>query len=486
MQYLIGYGYLAVVFVLAFLMQNLLRLSVEITRKLTHIMIGFTWVILYYFFILPPHVHPLELLVLPVSFIIINALSYRYKIFTMIERDGEGNHPGTVYYAVAITLLMACTLLYPETCIPSGIAVFCLSFGDGFAALFGGLFGKYGPRITKDKSLIGSLSCFGGAVLGTYLLMLFVPFEIPFWGVLLIGLATALLELVGGGLDNFAITFGVTALATLLLGGYSNGFLWLLLSLGIGLLIAILTYLLHALTKGGALAALISVSGSLYFGGFSFFAVLLFSFLTISVVGKLTHKKRDAVERGIPEKEGARDFIQVAVNGFPALLSLAVGAVTGHMIFVFSFTAAIAEALADSMASEIGVLSKRQPRDICTWRRVPAGMSGGVTWLGFFAALFGAALPVLLAALLMPAHPLIYVLMLLAAVFGVLVDSVLGSRLQRKRTCTVCGKATEKAVHCQCKTEHAGGLRFLSNDLVNAVSNLSSLGASLLLLMIVL
>ena len=218
MRYIVGYGYLAVVFLVVMLAAKLFRLSVEVSRKVAHILIGFTWVLLYYGFIVNENALWFEVLVLPVTFIVVNFLSYRYKIFTFIERDGEENHPGTVYYAVAMTVLMSLTVLFPVTVIPSGIAVFCLSLGDGAAALVGSYFGKYGPRITKTKSLIGSLACAVGAIAGVYLLMLFVPFSLPFYAVAVIGVTTAVCELVGHGLDNFAIVFGVTAVSTLLLG----------------------------------------------------------------------------------------------------------------------------------------------------------------------------------------------------------------------------------------------------------------------------
>ncbi len=217
MRYCIGYGYLALVFIVMICVQKLFRLSVEVSRKITHILIGFTWVILYRFFILPPEVAAWELLVMPVSFIVINSLSYRYKIFTMIEREGENNHPGTVYYAVAMTVLLFLTIPFPFLVVPSGIAVFCLSFGDGFAALFGSLFGKHGPHIMKDKSLVGTTACFIGGLFAVYFLMLFVPYEMPLWGALLIAAVTAGAELCGHGLDNFAISFGVTAVSAFLM-----------------------------------------------------------------------------------------------------------------------------------------------------------------------------------------------------------------------------------------------------------------------------
>ena len=132
-----------------------------------------------------------------------------------MEREGEKSTPGTVYYALAITVLMALSLLRPETLIPSGIAVFSLSFGDGFAAIAGHYLGKRSPRISKNKSLVGSAACFVFTVIGIYILYIFVPLELALWQVLTLGLAATLLELVGFGLDNFTITLGVTALATL-------------------------------------------------------------------------------------------------------------------------------------------------------------------------------------------------------------------------------------------------------------------------------
>lgn len=215
MRYLFGYGYLALAFLVVTVLKRVFSMRAELSRKLLHILIGYTYVILYDHFIVPESVPSYELLVMPISFILINYLSYRYRIFDIMERDGEDNHPGTVYYAVAVTILMAVTIFFPATVIPSGIAIFALSLGDGFAAIFGTLFGKYGPRIGRKKSLVGSLACFVGAVGGIYLLMLFVPFSLPFYAVLTLGVVTAICELMPFGLDNFTILFGVTAAATL-------------------------------------------------------------------------------------------------------------------------------------------------------------------------------------------------------------------------------------------------------------------------------
>lgn len=208
--YLIGYGFLFAIILGTGAAYKLFKFPAEISRKIIHISICFTWIIIYHFFR-----GSWQCLVMPISFIIINALSLKYHFFKGMEREGEKSTPGTVYYAMAITLLFAASLIWEETLIPGGVATFCLSFGDGFAALFGEFFGKKSPKITKTKSLVGSLACAVFSIIGIYILSIFVPVNLEFYEILIIGLATAIFELVGFGLDNFTITIGVMLLATL-------------------------------------------------------------------------------------------------------------------------------------------------------------------------------------------------------------------------------------------------------------------------------
>jgi len=208
--YLIGYAFLFGVILGVGAAHKAFKFPSELSRKLIHISICFTWLVLYRFF-----EGNWQILVMPLSFVVINALSMKYRFFKGMEREGEKSTPGTVYYAMAITVLMALSLIFPQTMIPSGVAIFCLSFGDGFAAIFGEFFGKRSPKITKTKSLIGSLACLVFSVVGIYILNIFVSVGLSFPQVLIIGAATAVLELAGMGLDNFTISFGVVALATL-------------------------------------------------------------------------------------------------------------------------------------------------------------------------------------------------------------------------------------------------------------------------------
>ena len=39
------------------------------------------------------------------------------------------------------------------------------------------------------------------------------------------------------------------------------------------------------------------------------------------------------------------------------------------------------------------------------------------------------------------------------------------------RSCAVCGKSTEKTIHCGEKANHVGGIKLINNDAVNIISN---------------
>ena len=207
--YLVCYAYLFAVIFGVGLFQKIIGFSIETSRKIIHTLTVFTWVFLYYFFW-----DSWQIVIVPISFIIINALSYRFKLFKMIERTSdEGNHKGTIYFSIGITALMICALIWPKTIMATGIATFALCFGDGPAALFGTL-AKKKIYLINGKTLQGTASCFLGALIGIYIFTLVMSYQIPIWVALILSVATAILELVGKGLDNFSILFGTYLIST--------------------------------------------------------------------------------------------------------------------------------------------------------------------------------------------------------------------------------------------------------------------------------
>lgn len=212
--YLFAYGYLFGVIFLIGALQKLFKFDLEISRKVIHFFIGFVWLILYKF-----HANTWHFLMVPISFIIINYASYRFKIFKMFEREDEKNHYGTIFYAVSMTIMSGVSLIWPQTLIPYGIAVFCLSFGDAAAALCGTYIKKGNRMITKEKSLFGTLGAIVFSVVGIVLFLAIIPAALDWWQIIILAVATGLLELVGKGFDNFSLPFGVLTLATLFLQG---------------------------------------------------------------------------------------------------------------------------------------------------------------------------------------------------------------------------------------------------------------------------
>ena len=103
MENLIGLG-VSLAYVLAVLGASSLAArrgaSSEATRKFVHIALGGWWLIAARFFD-----SPLWAAALPAAFILVNAFAYRRQKLSFMGRDGGEDTPGTVYYAVSLTVL---------------------------------------------------------------------------------------------------------------------------------------------------------------------------------------------------------------------------------------------------------------------------------------------------------------------------------------------------------------------------------------------
>ena len=228
-----------------------------------------------------------------------------------------------------------------------------------------------------------------------------------------------------------------------------------------------------ALTKGGLLLAWALAVVIAFCGGWAGFLALAATFAFTIAAGKLSGKKREQTERALHAKTGARDAVQIFCNVFVGTLSLLIWHLTAYRGFLWAYGGAMAASLADSMAAELGVLSRRAPRDILTWKPVQAGLSGGVTALGFGMSALGAALVALCYSLPEGGPGFACFLDVTAAgFFAAVCDSALGSGLQVKYRCGVCGALTEKPVHCGAAGTAEAGVRWMTNDTVNFINNL--------------
>ena len=231
-----------------------------------------------------------------------------------------------------------------------------------------------------------------------------------------------------------------------------------------------------ALTPGGLALAWALAVVIAFCGGATGFLALAVTFVFTVAAGKLSGAKRERVEENLHAKTGARDAAQIFCNVFTGAFMLVLFQLTDFPGFLWAYGGAMAASLADSMASELGVLSRRPPRDILTRRPVEPGLSGGVTALGFAMSALGAALvAACFAACTRAASGAFFPAFLdvtAAGFFAALCDSALGSGVQVKFRCGVCGKRTEKPVHCGVPGTPETGVRWMTNDAVNLCNNL--------------
>lgn len=250
--------------------------------------------------------------------------------------------------------------------------------------------------------------------------------------------------------------------------------LWkeILISLGASSMLALLAIYKKALTPKAVLLAWVLSVVITFCGGLASFAVLAATFIFTILAGKIGHTRRE-IEKSMHAKTGKRDAVQVFCNVGVGAFLLLFYFLTEDSPFLLSYGVVMAASLGDSLASELGILAHAEPVDICTFSRTQRGLSGGVTLLGCFASLLGAALIGLTYVVCIPGG-LYQLLFITAGGFtGAVIDSILGSRLQVKYQCPICGGLTEKKWHCDTDTRRYRGFTCINNDIVNFLSNLS-------------
>jgi uncharacterized protein (TIGR00297 family) len=249
----------------------------------------------------------------------------------------------------------------------------------------------------------------------------------------------------------------------------------MLWQIAIGLILSTLIgyvgYRRAALSRGGWLGAMITGTIIFGFGGLAGGALLVVFFASSSI---LTHFKEAAKAEVVANfsKGGQRDLGQALANGGVATIAALILGLTQNPIGFAALVGALAEANADTWATELGVLSKRLPRLITSGRIVDAGTSGGVTALGLIATAIGAGVIGLLAALFQSNGRLIWI-GLIAGSIGALFDSLIGATVQCIYYSDARHTETEKPIELDgAPNRLLRGFVFINNDVVNFVSTL--------------
>jgi len=160
------------------------------------------------------------------------------------------------------------------------------------------------------------------------------------------------------------------------------------------------------------------------------FAALVSVFFVTWLSTRLGYRRKQAL--GIAENASGRSAAQVLANlGAAAGFSVAAN-VAGYHALLTAAMAALAEAAADTVASECGEALSRRAYLITTMRPVAAGTNGGVSALGTVAGVAAAAMVGAVAGASHVVPPSALPLVVVAAVMGTVVDSLLGATLEER------------------------------------------------------
>ena len=237
-------------------------------------------------------------------------------------------------------------------------------------------------------------------------------------------------------------------------------------TLGLSLLLGLVVLKLRAATLAGA-ASGAAITASLMFSTtlipYQPWRTALIPVLAVSLLAYVaTRLGRVQKERlGTAEKRQGRAASQVTANlGVAALASngLVQSLLTDTHRFVgvtqapmplFAVTlAALAEAAADTVSSEIGQVLSSRPRMITTMRQVDPGADGAISLAGTLAGMAAAGIVAALGTFAMRGDSPMFWISCAGGVFGLFFDSLLGATLER--------------------------LGWVSNDLVNFLSTASA------------
>jgi uncharacterized protein (TIGR00297 family) len=210
-------------------------------------------------------------------------------------------------------------------------------------------------------------------------------------------------------------------------------------ALGISLGLALLVFLARAATPlaaltGGVITAVLTLaplpeSSSWYHSALP--PLLALFLLTFSATRFGRGKKQ---RLGVAEDKRGRNAAQVAAN--LGVAGLGAAAALSHPLpgtcYAVVVVAALAEATADTLASELGEVLGGQPLMVTTRHRVTPGTDGAISLAGTLAGSGGAVLVVLVATLTLGFAVSDAVGAGLGAVGGLFVDSLLGATAERR------------------------------------------------------
>ncbi len=248
---------------------------------------------------------------------------------------------------------------------------------------------------------------------------------------------------------------------------------------------ALAAVLLNAIDGRGFLASAVVGFAVIFGGGFSWFVIVavFFALGVAFTLYKYGYKRKLGSAQG---KGGARNWPHILANGGLASLAAIWNLMAPSTALAALFLGAVSTSAADTVATELGLLSHSRPRLITRpSTTVQPGTSGGITPLGLVGAAFASLVIGLMAEALgvLADSDSVIALCLVGGTFGALVDSFIGAAVQRKGYCVICLKPTEALKHCGERTKATRGAWYVENNVVNVLSTVAGGAASLAMLL---
>lgn len=149
---LISYIFIGIIIVLAKFFE---KFGKESSRKFIHISLANWWFIAMYFFD-----NAICASLVPLSFLIINYMSYKKNLITVMERESQDGL-GTVYYALSLLIISIFTFGVVKRLEIGLCSILIMGYGDGLAAVIGKRVKSYEYKIgNTKKTLAGSITMF--------------------------------------------------------------------------------------------------------------------------------------------------------------------------------------------------------------------------------------------------------------------------------------------------------------------------------------
>jgi len=187
-------------------------------------------------------------------------------------------------------------------------------------------------------------------------------------------------------LTSYGFIFVIIILA--ILEGSAEDHAILIKALALSFLLAYSAFFLTWLTLDATLPVIILGTVILGFGGWILAIAVVVFFITGSLITRLNLDRTPSLK----DKQVRRDGIQIWANGFWIALFCIFWFLSNAEIFLAAAFAAVATAMADTWATEIGIRNPGKTVGLLTRTAVEPGTDGGVSLKGTVASFTGALL----------------------------------------------------------------------------------------------